>query len=53
VKKIVGVPPILVILSLLIGYKLAGFLGIILSVPASSLLIEFIDDMEKRRKVVA
>ncbi len=53
VKKIVGVPPILVILSLLVGYKLAGFLGIILSVPAASMLIEFIDDMEKRRKVAA
>jgi predicted PurR-regulated permease PerM len=53
VKKIVGVPPILVILSLLIGYKLAGFLGIILSIPVSSMLIEIIDDMEKRRKVTA
>ncbi len=53
VKKIVGVPPILVILSLLVGYKLAGFLGIILSIPASSMLIEIIDDMEKRRKVTA
>ncbi|MBX4209077.1 AI-2E family transporter [Candidatus Parcubacteria bacterium] len=53
VKKIVGVPPILVILSLLVGFKLAGFLGIILSVPASSMLVEFIDDMEKKRKVAA
>lgn len=50
VKKIVGVPPILVILSLLVGLKLAGFLGIILSVPVSSMLLEFIDDMEKKRK---
>ncbi len=50
VKKIVGVPPILVILSLLVGWKLAGFLGIILSVPAASLLIEFVNDIEKKRK---
>jgi len=49
VKKIVGIHPILVILSLLIGFKLAGFLGIILSVPASVLLVEFIDDIERRR----
>lgn len=47
VKKIVGVPPILVILALLVGLKLAGFLGIILSVPIASMLIEFIDDMQK------
>ncbi|MFA6158606.1 MAG: AI-2E family transporter [Candidatus Paceibacterota bacterium] len=49
VKKIVGVPPILVIISLLVGFKLAGFLGIILSVPLSSMLVEFIDDVHKRK----
>ncbi len=51
VKKIVGVPPILVILSLLVGFKLAGFLGIILSVPVSAMLVEFIDDLQKDKKV--
>mgnify|MGYP001583023894 CR=1 FL=1 len=49
VKKIVGVPPILVIISLLIGFKLAGFLGILLSVPLSSMLVEFLDDVQKRK----
>jgi predicted PurR-regulated permease PerM len=47
VKKVVGVSPIIVILSLIIGGKLAGFLGIILSVPIASALIEFIDDVQK------
>ncbi|MEN9621667.1 MAG: hypothetical protein RLZZ67_101 [Candidatus Parcubacteria bacterium] len=50
VKKIVGVPPILVILSLLVGFKLAGFLGIILSVPVSAMLVEFLDDLQKDKK---
>jgi predicted PurR-regulated permease PerM len=50
VKKIVGVPPIMVILALLIGFKLAGFLGIILSVPIASMLLEIIDDMQKERR---
>lgn len=50
VKKIVGVPPILVILSLLVGVKLAGFLGIILSVPVSAMLVEFIDDIQRDKK---
>jgi len=49
VRKIVGVPPILVILSLLVGFKLAGFLGIILSVPLASMLVEFVDDIQKRK----
>ncbi len=49
VTKIVGVPPILVILSLIVGGKLAGFLGIILSIPVSTLLIECINDVERRK----
>ncbi len=51
VKKIVGVPPILVILALLVGLKLAGFLGIILCVPIASMIMEFIDDMQKKRSI--
>ncbi len=47
VKKMVGVSPILVILALIVGAKLAGFLGIILSAPLTSILMEFIDDMQK------
>ncbi|MEI7777264.1 MAG: AI-2E family transporter [bacterium] len=49
VKKIVGIPPLLVIISLIIGAKLAGFLGIILSVPLSVALMEFIEDVNKRK----
>lgn len=52
VKKIVGVPPLLVILSLIIGAKLAGFLGILLSVPMAAALQELIADID-RRKVAA
>src|SRR3989339_60405 len=50
VKKVVGVPPLLVILALIIGAKLAGFLGIILSVPLAAALMEFISDVEKDKK---
>lgn len=47
VKKVVGVPPMVSILALLIGAKLAGFLGMVISVPLAAILIEFISDMEK------
>lgn len=47
VKKVIGVSPILVILSLIVGYKLAGFLGIILSVPITSAIMEYLDDVQK------
>ena len=51
VKKIVGVSPILVILALIIGAKLAGFIGIILSVPIVSTIMEFVDDIERRKHI--
>lgn len=47
VKKVVGISPILVILALIIGAKLAGFLGIILSVPITSAIMEYLDDVQK------
>ena len=50
VKKIVGISPIVVILALVIGAKLAGILGALLAVPLSAALMEYIHDIEKRKK---
>ncbi|MEX0651937.1 MAG: AI-2E family transporter [Candidatus Paceibacterota bacterium] len=50
VTKVVGVPPLLVILALLIGAQLAGFLGIILSVPVAAVIQEFVSDLERKKK---
>lgn len=49
VTKVVGVPPLLVILGLIIGAKLAGFLGILLSVPMVAVLQELVNDMATRK----
>ena len=49
VKKIVGIPSIAVIVALLVGAKLAGFLGLLLAVPAAVLLMEIADDLEKAK----
>lgn len=49
VTKIVGVPPILVILALIVGGKLAGFLGLLLSVPIAATFVEFLDDVQKQK----
>ncbi len=46
VTRVVGVPPMLVILALLIGGQLAGFLGIILAVPLAAMLQEFVNDFK-------
>jgi len=53
VTKVVGVPPVLVILALLVGAKLAGILGILLSVPLAAVLQEVFDDWGKFKKGAA
>lgn len=49
VKKVVGVPAVVVIVALLIGGNLAGFLGVILAVPMAAALMEYIADIERRK----
>ncbi|MCR4325353.1 MAG: AI-2E family transporter [Patescibacteria group bacterium] len=49
VTRVVGVPPLLVILALLVGAELAGFLGIILSVPIAATIQELARDIETGR----
>lgn len=49
VKKVVGVPPLLVILALLVGYKLFGFLGVLLSVPLAGAIQELVNDIDKQK----
>ncbi len=47
VKKIVGVSPVVSIVALVVGWQLAGFLGVVLAVPIATAFIEFLDDLEK------
>ncbi len=50
VKKIVGISPIVVILALVIGAKLAGILGALIAVPLSAALMEYVSDIEKGKR---
>lgn len=49
VKKVVGIPPLMVILALLIGYQLFGFLGVLLSVPIAAAIQEFVSDVDRQK----
>lgn len=54
VKKVVGIPPLLVILALLVGFKMVGFLGVLLSVPVAGAIQELVADLERRNaKILA
>lgn len=50
VNKVVGIPPLLVILALIAGGALAGFLGVLLAVPLAAALREFLDDMDRVKR---
>ncbi|MBU6490815.1 AI-2E family transporter [Patescibacteria group bacterium] len=50
VKKIIGIPPLLVIVALIAGYTLAGFLGVLLSVPVAAVLLELLTDFDKHKR---
>ena len=47
IKRIVGLSPILIILSILIGFELDGFWGAILAIPVAVVIMEFLSDIEK------
>jgi len=54
--KTTGLNPVVVIIALLIGGKMAGILGILLAVPVAVVIVEILDDLAKQkegRKLVA
>lgn len=49
-KKMIDIPPVLVLISLLIGAKVFGFLGTIFIVPVFGIIYEFLKEMLEKRK---
>lgn len=49
-KKMIGLPPVLVLLSLTIGGILWGFLGAILAIPLAGILYEFLKEFLERKR---
>ena len=48
--KTLGLNPVVVIIALLVGGNLAGIVGMILSVPVATAIVEVIDDMAKKKE---
>ena len=53
VKKVVGLPPVLVIIALIAGGELAGFLGAVLAVPLAAATLEFLNDLDRGKRAAA
>lgn len=49
IKKIVGLSPIVIILSALVGFELNGIWGAVLAIPLAIILMEFLSDIEKNK----
>ena len=51
IKKIVGLSPIVIILSVLIGFELGGIWGGVLAIPVAVIVMEFLSDIEKNKNL--
>jgi predicted PurR-regulated permease PerM len=49
IGKTVGLSPLVVILSVMIGFELAGVWGIVLGIPVAVFIMEFMSDIEKKK----
>lgn len=47
IKHVVGLSPVVIILSALIGYELGGFWGVLLAIPVAVVVMEYLSDLEK------
>ena len=50
VRKTVGVHPLVAIIAILVGAKLAGAIGVIISVPITVVFMEYVNDVASRKK---
>ncbi|MDQ3076080.1 MAG: AI-2E family transporter [bacterium] len=49
IKRVVGISPLMVILSVLIGFELGGFWGLVLAIPVAVFVMELMNDIEKKK----
>ncbi len=52
INKVVGLSPLVVIISVLVGFELGGLWGILLSIPVAVVIMEFMNDIEKKKILI-
>lgn len=50
-KQAVGLHPVVVIISLLLGYQLAGIMGVLAAVPAAAVFQEILEEIARQRSM--
>lgn len=51
IKKIVGLSPIVIILSVVVGFELGGIWGAILAIPLTVIVMEYLSDIERDKSL--
>lgn len=51
INRATGVPPLVVLLSVVIGVALIGFMGLILAIPAAVVIMELLRDYEEKKRI--
>jgi predicted PurR-regulated permease PerM len=49
IKSVVGLSPLVVIISALVGFELGGFWGLVLAIPVAVFVMELMSDLEKKK----
>ena len=49
-KSSIGISPIVVVIALLVGAKLAGIIGLLLAVPMAAVMVEFLHDYDRKKR---
>ncbi len=50
-RRVVGIPPLVVLLAFLMGITLAGFWGALVAMPVAVFILEYMSDVEKQKLV--
>jgi predicted PurR-regulated permease PerM len=50
-RRVVGIPPLVVLLAFLFGISLAGFWGAIIAIPVAVFILEYMSDIERRKLI--
>jgi predicted PurR-regulated permease PerM len=50
VQKVLGIPPLVIILAIIAGFQLAGFLGVLIAVPVAAVVREWVGDIQKGKQ---
>lgn len=50
-KRVVGIPPLVVLLAFLVGITIAGFWGALVAMPVAVFILEYMSDVERQKLV--